>query len=79
MQEPVSTKEYYENYVELFATEGWKQFITECQVSLDVNNKIDDCQSTDDFLKRKGIVEAYNRTVNLEHFIRMSMENESDA
>ena len=74
-------EEYYENYIELFATEGWKQFIKECQDSLETNNKVSECPNVEEFHRRKGIVEAYSRTCNLETFIRasMSLQEEEDA
>lgn len=69
-----TVEKYYEDYFELFATDGWKQFVTECQESLNANLNILNCPDDKEFWKRKGLAEAYTRICNLEGYIRAAHE-----
>mgnify|MGYP000666364715 CR=1 FL=1 len=46
-------KKYYDNYFDLFASDGWKQFIEDITEIYHSYN-VDHCNSADDLFKAKG-------------------------
>lgn len=71
-------EQYYENYFELFATEGWKQFIAECNTSLADCSSILNCTSAEQFWEKRGQATAYHRVANFENYIRAAHELEKE-
>lgn len=60
---------YFERYFDLFATEGWKQFIGEMQEVEEGVKDILNIHNTDDFLTRKGQAILLNRILNFQQSI----------
>jgi hypothetical protein len=46
-------EKYYENFFDLFATEGWKQFVEDLQIAFDSYN-IESLETLEELHKAKG-------------------------
>ena len=65
---------YFNNYNELFNTEGFKQLIQELSNNAVTLADIQTVKDTEDFLFRKGQVAALASVINLENTIKVSRE-----
>lgn len=67
---------YYDSLVDMFASDGWKEFMSDNSASLSslVDNAYMDCRKSKDWHKRRGEIEQLSRIVNYEDFIRQSLE-----
>jgi hypothetical protein len=65
---------YFNNYNELFNTEGFKQLIQELSNNAVTLSDIQTVKDTEDFLFRKGQVAALASVINLENTIKVSRE-----
>ena len=57
---------YYNNYFDLFSTEGYKQLISELQGNLLAINNIDACKDEADMYFRKGQLNVLASLINFE-------------
>lgn len=70
------TKEYYDNYFTLFASDGWKQFTEEVIVSVSGLEKSTLQQgSTDVFLRNSGYLAALNYLISYENLVASTWED----
>ena len=65
---------YFNNYNELFNSEGFKQLIQELSNNAITLADIQTVKDTEDFLFRKGQVAALASVINLENTIKVSRE-----
>ena len=65
---------YFNNYNELFNSEGFKQLIQELSNNAITLADIQTVKDTEDFLFRKGQVAALASVINLENTITVSRE-----
>lgn len=64
---------YYETYFELFASDGWKQFVSEIQDILD-GHRIEDIKDEKHLSYVKGQREAYHRVTRFAGGIKRSYD-----
>ena len=73
---------YYENLLDLFTRDGWKQFIEDIQDNADFLKDINTIKDEKDFWYRRGQLEAVQRILSYESTIKDSYEDferEADA
>ena len=68
---------YYDNYLDLFLHDGWKQFIEESKQLLD-SYKIEDIKNEQDLFFTKGQVNILTNITRFETAIRNALEMESE-
>lgn len=67
-------EKYYETYFDLFATDGWKQYIKQVGEEKD-NFVIENVQDEKDLYITQGKLLVINNILNFESIIRNSYEN----
>ena len=60
------TQQYYDNYFNLFQTDGWKQLIKELQQNALVINSVEATKDSNDLYMRKGQINVLAYILNLE-------------
>lgn len=70
---------YFETYMDLFITVGWKQFKEEFEESFKHLNTLDTLHDEKQFMYRKGQLEVLNRLVRFEDTIKGAFEEHNDA
>ena len=63
------TQQYYDNYFNLFQTDGWKQLIEELQQNALVINSVESTKDANDLYMRKGQINVLAYILNLESTI----------
>ena len=71
-------EQYYENYLDLFLTEGWKQFVQETQELLD-SFEIEEIKDGEDLAFVKGQRSSLLNITRFETGIKNAFEMESDS
>jgi hypothetical protein len=66
---------YYENLLNLFSQEGWKQFIEDFQDSQEILGDITTISDEKQFWYRRGQIEMLGRVLSYEHAIKNSYED----
>lgn len=69
---------YYDNYFELFMTDGWKQFIEEIEDSLD-DYHIEHIKDEAHLKTVQGQLQMLNRFANFENAIRNAYDQNKEA
>lgn len=69
---------YYENLVDMFLTTGWKQYIEEVQLRLDMIS-IDNIGSLEALYKAKGEKDVLTNILGLESMVRQAMDMADEA
>lgn len=69
-------EKYYENYLDVFLTEGWKQFIQEAKDLVD-SFKIDEIKNEQDLFFVKGQINTLMNVINFETGIRNALDMEA--
>ena len=69
-------QKYYDSLLDMFATDGWKEFNRDFSDSLRglIDNSYNECHKSKDWHKRRGEIEQLTRLVNYENMIRQSLE-----
>jgi fructosamine-3-kinase len=70
---------YFETYMDLFLTDGWKQFKEEFDESFKSLNTLDTLHDEKQFMYRKGQIEVLHRLVNFENAIKDAFEEYNNA
>ena len=68
-------QDYYENLLELFSTQGWKQFLEDIGDNLEMLGDITTIADGNQFWYRKGQVEAIQRILSYQGAIVNSYED----
>jgi len=68
-------QDYYENLLELFSTQGWKQFQEDISDNLDLISDITTIPDEKQFWFRRGQIEAVRLILNYEETIKNSYED----
>lgn len=66
---------YYENLLDLFTRDGWKQFIEDIQDNADILSDITTIPDEKQFWYRRGQLEAIQRILSYESTIKNSYED----
>jgi len=67
-------QKYYDNYFDVFATTGWKQFIEEINSILD-NHRIEDIKNETNLAFVKGERDALRRILRFETGMKMAYDS----
>ena len=76
------TERYFENYFDMFATEGWKQFMEDMEENKSTLSSIMSIKEANDFFYRKGQVTTLSLILNFQDSIEQSFKehkNETDV
>lgn len=63
------TEKYFETYFDLFASQGWKQFIEDIEENRTLVSDIQQIKDANDLYYRKGQLNALEKIVNLQDTI----------
>lgn len=69
---------YYENYLDLFLTQGWKQFVQEATDLLD-SYKIEEIKNEQELFFVKGQRNTLMNVIHFETGIRNALDMEADS
>lgn len=69
---------YYDNYLALFDSDGWKQFIEEMQ-DIYESYDYDACATFENFCRVQSARKQLERVLKFENYIRLLMENEETS
>jgi len=78
-------EKYYNNFFEMFRTEGWKQLLEELTNNIEQTDNLETVKDEQDLFFRKGQLSVFKSFVNLELVITTAQEqaesedNEDDA
>ena len=67
---------YFETYFDLFASEGWKQFIEDTEGNINLVSDLMSVKDANDLYYRKGQLETLNRIVNFKELIERSYKEQ---
>jgi hypothetical protein len=77
-KELIELTKYFETYMDLFLTDGWKQFKEEFEESFKHLNTLDTLHDEKQFMYRKGQLEVLNRLVRFEDTIKGAFEEHNN-
>ena len=70
----IKLNEYYESLLNLFSTDGWKNFQEDMLNSLDSLNDLQTITTADEFWLRKGQIQTLSLIVNYEQAAKSAYE-----
>ena len=70
----IKLNEYYESLLNLFSTDGWKNFQEDMLNSLDSLNDLQTITNADEFWLRKGQIQTLSFIVNYEQAAKSAYE-----
>lgn len=73
----VDQAKYYDNYLDLFMTEGWKQYIEDTKEVLD-HLDLSRAKDWDSFLILRTEIEVRDNIIGFEEELKLSMDNLKD-
>lgn len=65
---------YFENFIDMFATDGWKQLLEELEVRASAHN-VTSIDSEKNLFKAKGELAVIANILNFEMFIRQALDD----
>lgn len=65
-------EKYYNNYFDLFGTDGWKQLVKELMENAQAINSVEATKDSNDLYLRKGQLNALAFIINLEDSVNNS-------
>jgi hypothetical protein len=68
------TQQYYDNYFNLFSTDGWKQLTEELNQNALVINSVESTKDANDLYMRKGQLNVLAYILNLESTINSNYD-----
>ena len=68
------TQEYYDNYFNLFTTNGWKQLLEDFNNNALQINSVEATKDSDDMYFRKGQLNVLAYLLNMENIIRTNYD-----
>lgn len=72
-------QDYYNHYFDLFASNGWQQFVQEINETLSSVNDLSAITDANEFFFRKGKVDVYRQIVAFKDLIERSYKEYEDA
>ena len=69
------TQQYYDNYFNLFSTDGWKQLTEELNQNALVINSVESTKDANDLYMRKGQLNVLAYILNLESTINSNYDD----
>lgn len=71
------TQQYYDNYFSLFATDGWKQLMTDFGNNAVQINSVEAAKDVDDMNFRKGQLNVLAHLLNMKTIVETNYEEAS--
>lgn len=78
-------EKYYNNFFEMFRTEGWQQLLEEVENNIEQTNNLETTKDLEDLYFRRGQLAVFKSLTNLEQLMTAAQEqaeseaNEDDA
>ena len=69
-------EQYYRNMLDMFQTEGWKQFVEECVDTANAINNVLSISEPSELYKRQGRLEVLYNVINMEHQVDNTMQEQ---
>ena len=69
------TETYYNNYFDIFNTDGWKQLLEDFKSNADIINSVEATKDVDDMFFRKGQLNVLAHLINFEAITVNSFED----
>lgn len=69
------TEYYYNNYFDLFRSQGWKQLISEFSENSESINSVENTKDLQDLFFRKGQLDIISSILTLETYIQRGFED----
>lgn len=73
------TQTYYDNYFNLFATDGWKQLVQEFSDNAAPINSVEAVKDSNDMYFRKGQLNVLAHLINMENIVTTNYEEASKS
>jgi hypothetical protein len=73
------TQTYYDNYFNLFATDGWKQLVQEFGDNATPINSVEAVKDSNDMYFRKGQLNVLAHLLNMENIVTTNYEEASKS
>jgi aromatic ring-cleaving dioxygenase len=77
----MSSKEdelYYNNFFDMFRSEGWKQLLEELKSNVEMLDQVAHIKDTDDLRNKQGQLLVLNNLLNLEDTLVLAYEDSND-
>ncbi len=68
------TQEYYDTYFSLFASDGWKQLVSDFGNNVSQINSVEAAKDSDDLFFRKGQLNILGHLLNLQTIVENNYE-----
>jgi hypothetical protein len=72
----MTDREYYDNLISLFSTQGWKLYLEDLEDNLKGLQDVSTIPSSEQFWQRKGQVELLTRLIGYQPLIEQHFEAE---
>ena len=72
------TQDYFNNYFDMFATEGWKQLVKETENMGILANSVEATSDANDLFFRKGQLQVINGILSLEDAVDNAFKQGTD-
>jgi hypothetical protein len=73
------TQDYFNNYFDMFATEGWKQLIKETENMGILANSVEATTDANDLFFRKGQLQVISGILNLENAVEAAYQQQQQT
>ncbi len=73
------TQTYYDNYFNLFTTDGWKQLVQEFANNATPINSVEAVKDSNDMYFRKGQLNVLAHLINMENIVTTNYEEASKS
>ena len=70
---------YYNNYFDIFNTEGWKQLLEDFKSNANIINSVEATKDVDDMFFRKGQLNVLSHLINFEAITTNSFEDAQNS
>ena len=71
-------QQYFNDFMDLFASPGWKQFVEEVESMKVLANSVEATADANDLFFRKGQLQVINSILSLEYIVEASYKNGKD-
>lgn len=71
-------QQYFNDFMDLWPTPGWKQFIEEVESMKVLANSVEATADANDLFFRKGQLQVINSILNLEYIVEAAYKNGKD-
>ena len=71
-------QKYFENFIDTFSTEGWKQLMSELEVRAS-SYSIHSIDNEQNLFKAKGELSVLANILNFENYIRQALDDENST